>query len=258
MFVNQSFVSNKFRTLFLKMFNYIENNGNIHFNSNGEGKFIDAFFEQNRIHKGELTIFDVGANVGNYTQMLTEKCQKYSISANIHAFEPTMSCLQVLKSKFTTNKHISICNKAVSNTEGTQFIYFDKAQSGMASLHRRDLKALDIELNLSEKIETIRLDNYIETNKIEHIHLLKIDIEGHEIAAFEGLGKYLNADFIDFIQFEYGGANLDSHTTLADFYRLLTPQGFKIAKIMRKGLQLRPYHPVMDNFCYSNYVAVAK
>ncbi|PIY58809.1 MAG: methyltransferase FkbM, partial [Candidatus Yonathbacteria bacterium CG_4_10_14_0_8_um_filter_43_17] len=85
----------------------------------------------------------------------------------------------------------------------------------------------------------------------------KIDVEGHELSTLSGFGKYLNADFIDFIQFEYGGANLDSHTNLLDFYNLLTPIGFKIAKVMSQSLELREYSPRMDNFVYSNYVAIS-
>ena len=35
-------------------------------------------------------------------------------------------------------------------------------------------------------------------------------------------------------------------------------RSFKIAKIMKNGLELREYQPYMDNFNYSNYVAVSK
>ncbi len=32
--------------------------------------------------------------------------------------------------------------------------------------------------------------------------------------------------FLDFIQFEYGGANLDSHTSLLEFFDFLETRGF--------------------------------
>jgi hypothetical protein len=102
------------------------------------------------------------------------------------------------------------------------------------------------------------LDKYIEGRDIQHIDFIKIDIEGHELKAFEGFGHYLNSNFIDFIQFEYGGANLDSHTSLMEMYKYLEEKGFKIAKIMPNGLEIREYRPFMDNFQYSNYVAISK
>ena len=78
------------------------------------------------------------------------------------------------------------------------------------------------------------------------------------MAAFEGLGSYLNGDFIDFVQFEYGGANLDSHTSLMELYALFEKAGFVMTKVMRNGLDIRPYKPWMENFQYANYVAISR
>lgn len=76
--------------------------------------------------------------------------------------------------------------------------------------------------------------------------------------AFKGFGPYLNSNFITAIQFEYGGANLNSHTTLMEIYTLLEDRGFEIFKIKPKYLQRRKYHPLMENYFYSNYVAISK
>ncbi len=73
----------------------------------------------------------------------------------------------------------------------------------------------------------MRADEYIEKNKIKHISFIKIDVEGHELKVLEGLGNYLNADFIDYIQFEYGGANLDSHSSLLEIYEVLEKSNFR-------------------------------
>ena len=73
----------------------------------------------------------------------------------------------------------------------------------------------------------------------------------------EGFGSYLNADFIDYIQFEYGGANLDSKTSLMELYKFFKDRGFIVTKVMPKGLEIREYSPFMENFMYSNYVAIS-
>jgi hypothetical protein len=43
-----------------------------------------------------------------------------------------------------------------------------------------------------------------------------------------------------------------------DFYTLFDGAGFVMAKVMRGGLEIRPYRPWMDNFQYANYVAVSR
>jgi len=42
-----------------------------------------------------------------------------------------------------------------------------------------------------------------------------------------------------------------------EIYKLFSNSSFKIAKVMPSGLELREYSPFMDNFNYSNYVAIS-
>lgn len=84
-----------------------------------------------------------------------------------------------------------------------------------------------------------------------------MDVEGHELRVLEGAGRYLSPEFLDCIQFEYGGCDLDSMTSLRSLYRLLEGRGFEMYKIMPGGLLKRGYRPFMENFQYSNYVAAS-
>lgn len=259
MITRQNYVLRKLRTLALRMFSYLDNNGTADFDTNGEKKFVDDLFQYvAQAEPGRGVFFDVGANIGEYTQMLLDKSSSLRVAPEIHVFEPTKSCFEVVTKKFGHADHVVLNQKAVSNSAGAVEIYYDAEKSALASLHKRNLAAYAVELDRSEMVETVRLDAYIEAKGIKHIHFLKIDIEGHEIAAFEGLGAYLTADFIDFVQFEYGGANLDSHTSLMDLYTLLEKAGFVMTKVMRNGLEVRPYKPWMDNFQYANYVAISQ
>lgn len=125
-------------------------------------------------------------------------------------------------------------------------------------MYQRNLKMYNNELSMKEHINTKRLDEYIEQNKINHIDFIKVDVEGNEMRAFKGMGRYLNPDFVDYVQFEYGGANLDSITSLMNFYELFESKGFVFAKVMPGGLQIREYESFLENFQYSNYVAISK
>jgi FkbM family methyltransferase len=205
-----------------------------------------------------LNMFDIGANVGEYSLMLKEKLQLHNCNYNVHLFEPTKYCFRKIKDKFEGDKRFTLNNFGISNRNSRSTIYYDHEGSGLASLYKRELDLYSIELKENEEIMLRKLDEYIKENDIKHINFIKIDIEGHELKAFEGMGDFLSYNFIDFIQFEYGGANLDSHASLLDFYNLFKDKGFKIAKVMPKGLEIREYASFMDNFQYANYVAISK
>lgn len=254
--VKPQFIKRKTRSLVLKIFNYLENNGNANFDVNGEKVFIENLMKSFQNGGGERKmIFDIGANIGEYSQMIKDKSKGLEIE--LHLFEPTKGCFKTISEKFKDDENICLNNFGASNENAEATIYYDKEESGLASLYQRNLDAYNLELDQSESIQLKRLDTYIEDNNIEHIDFIKIDIEGHELKAFEGFGKYLNSDFVDYIQFEYGGANLDSHSSLMEIYKFLNTRGFKIAKVMSNGLEIREYSPFMDNFNYSNYVAIS-
>jgi len=258
MIVKPVMLRRKLRGLFLKLFNYIENNGNCNFDTNGENKFIEhIFIEFNKESKKKI-IFDIGANIGEYTQMMNKKSIEMNVDICFYLFEPTKKCFNKISEKFTDNEKFTLNNFGVSNINDTAKIYYDKEESGLASLYQRNLDSYNIKLSHSEEIKLRRIDEYIKQEELQHIDFVKIDIEGHELKAFDGFGEYLNSDFIDYIQFEYGGANLDSHTSLMEIYDFLTKKGFVIAKVMKNGLEIRDYKPYMDNFSYANYVAISK
>ena len=254
MFRKTSYVKRKLRSLSLKIFNFIENNGDCNFDTNGEKVFIDNLLYAFKNREGNKVVFDIGANIGEYSKMIEDKSSELNIDINLHLFEPTKSCFSIISKKFN-DENIVLNNFGASNENAKATIFYDKEKSGLASLYQRNLDSYGLELNQSEEIKLRRLDKYIEEKNIEHIDFVKIDIEGHELKAFEGFGKYLDGDFIDYIQFEYGGANLDSHTSLMEIYKFLEDRGFSIAKVMPNGLEVREYKPYMDNFNYSNYVA---
>ena len=257
MFTKTSYIKRILRSISLRVFNAIENNGDASFKNNGEKLFINNLlksFSKNSDKK--RIVFDIGANIGEYSQMIAKRSSELDLDIGLHLFEPTKSCFSTISKKF--NDHDTVLNNfGASDIDSSAKIYYDKEESGLASLYQRNLDSYNLELNQSEEIKLKRLDNYIEEKNINHIDFVKIDIEGHELKAFEGFGKYLNGDFIDYIQFEYGGANLDSHTSLMEIYKFLRTRGFRIAKVMTTGLEVREYKPYMDNFNYSNYVAIS-
>lgn len=239
---------------------WLENNGRSDVERNGERAFVEAmfrFFHDTR--RQRVVLFDVGANNGDYSAMIRAECSAAHLESEVHLFEPMVASAESLERRFARDRSMHIVHAAVSDTVGETCLYADAPGSRLASLYRRNFagQGMAIELHPTNKITAIRLDDYIEERALQHIDFLKMDIEGHELAALTGLGAYLNPDFIDFVQFEYGGANLDSKTSLRDLYGIFEAHGFIVTKVMRGGLERRAYSPWMENFQYANYVAVS-
>jgi FkbM family methyltransferase len=196
----------------------------------------------------------VGGNRGDYTNLLLKNLKNKKIT--IHIFEPQESCIKILKEKFLNYKNVFINNFGLSNTEESTILYKDSEQSGLASVYKRNLGHYDIQINMSEKIKIKKGIDYIKKEGINKINLLKIDIEGNELKALEGFEDFINPANVEIIQFEYGGANLDSHSSLLELFAFFESRGYCICKIMKRGLEIKKYHPRLENFMYSNYVAI--
>jgi FkbM family methyltransferase len=255
MFVKTNIIKKTIRKIGLKLFNIVENNENHNLYENGEENFLNLLFKY--YNNKQMVVFDIGANVGEYTQLVDKKSKENNIDMQIHSFEPTKYCFDILKEKFQNKDNIFLNNFGLSDSECEATIYSDSKGSGLTSLYQRNLDHYGISFNETETIKLKTLEAYIKRNNIEHINFLKIDIEGHELKAFQGLKKYLNGDFIDFIQFEYGGTSLDAKISLLDMYMLFKKNGFLIGKIMKNGVEIREYEAFMDNFLYANYIVVS-
>lgn len=249
---SKGFLETKFYNLLSLIISYLENNNNADFYKNGENRFLYDLFSN--FKEKQLTIFDIGANVGDYTQFLIQYCQKFDKEMNVHLFEPMPQTFNKLQKRFANEKGLIYNNFGASDENGNRDIYFDHDESVFASLYDR----LAVKLDKKTTIKLIRLEDYISEQKLNKINLLKLDVEGHEFSALKGMGQYLTGNFVDFIQFEYGGTYIDSRTYLNDMFKLLESRGFKLFKIKRHSLEPVSYVPALENFAYSNYVAISE
>ncbi|GAH11653.1 unnamed protein product, partial [marine sediment metagenome] len=99
--------------LFLKYFNYLENNNNCDFNSNGEKLFIKnlfAYFKQNNQKK--VNIFDIGSNKGDYAEILYKTSKENDVNVRIYCFEPDSYAFAKLFSRFKSNNNFKLYNFA--------------------------------------------------------------------------------------------------------------------------------------------------
>ena len=162
-------------------------------NLSKENIFIKNFFG-----KKKITLVDVGANLGGYTNLVLQNTKV----KEIHIFEPSKKCFGYLKKKFTQNK-IYINNKALSNTNKMNTFYESEVLS-QSSLHNVKNKFnSNLENTDVYKIECVTLDKYFYGRKKNFvIDLLKIDAEGEDLMVLEGASKLLKNKNIRLIKIE--------------------------------------------------------
>ena len=195
---------------------------------------------------------DIGGNVGDYTAELR---RRYG-ALEIHTFEPSAVNVEVLNNRFRGDSQIRIIPFAVSDAKGPAMLYADKPGSGLGSLTKRKLDHFDISFDATEAISVLRFEDYwsAELNG-RHIDIVKIDIEGHELASLHGFGQALDATKM--FQFEFGGANIDTRTYFQDFWYFFKEHSFEIFRITPIGLQSIPKYSEDDEFfSTTNYLAV--
>lgn len=214
--------------------------------SNGE-----YLVTQHLINDGDL-VFDVGANVGDWSKEVLAHHQ----NIHIEAFEPVPPvCNQVRKN--LAGLPVTIHQLALFSSETTKTFVFYPTESQLSGFNDRPVIA-----NFPHEqivVPTTTLDAFCKKNNIFHINFLKIDTEGGEVDIFRGASDLLSNQAIDAIQFEYGGCYTDAKTTLKEAYTTLHAHGYEIFRITQdKLIHIAQWHDTLENYQYSNYLALNK
>ncbi len=201
-------------------------------------------------------IFDVGANVGNYSRLVVECLGDANIE--IFSFEPSKATYRLLKKNTADISCIHTFNTGLGSSSRKETLYSDKNGSVLASIYDRRLGHHGIQYIQSETVSIVSLDGFCEEHSIDRIRLLKIDTEGNELDVLMGASGMRDQGRIDFIQFEFGGCNIDSRTFFQDFHYLLNDK-FKIFRILADGLEeIENYNERHEIFLTTNYLAARR
>lgn len=226
-----------------------------HSDRNGERRWLGELRGRLASLTRRAVIFDVGANVGDYAHEVSET---FGAQVELHCFEPSKATFEELKRRTATIEGVVLNQLGVGSTTTSATLYTDGDGSTLASLYPRDLERFDREMNQTETIELITVDDYCRTRSIDHIDLLKLDIEGNEFEALKGAARMIDEGRIDFIQLEFGATTLAARVSFHDLWTLLSPR-FEIYRIVRHGLHpIRRYEESCELFMYQNLVAVRR
>ena len=197
---------------------------------------------------------DIGGNVGDYTAELLRS----NLELEVHIFEPSTKNIKGMKERFSGESRIKLEQAALSDSCGRMTLFADRDGSGLGSLTDRKLYHLDIRFEPMEQVEVRRFeDHYNAFLAGRIIDIVKIDVEGHELMVLSGFGESIRK--VRVIQFELGGANIDTKVFFRDFWRFFEKVGFTLYRITPLGvMRIDGYHESEEFFTIANFIAVNK
>ena len=176
----------------------------------------------------DMTVIDVGANVGVYT---FSAAQRVGETGKVIAIEPFKACVNCLQETSRINQlpWVKIYEAAAS----------DHCGSAKLSLHNAsELNEVisdnspNYDLANTVTIQCLTLDSLIETENLTRVDWLKIDAEGHEIKVLQGAERLLTEFKPNIIYENIAGAH-GSNGAIMEY-------------IQAKGYQVYSYRPYIQ------------
>ena len=218
------------------------------FETNGERLLVDNLSRFNFD-----TVFDVGANVGSWTRMASERFP----GATIHSFELSGSTYEHLCANLADIPSAKLNNIGLSDSEEVLTYKDYGVDSGVntilvdANYHDRKVKPELREGRVSTG------DNYCAQHDIERIDFLKIDVEGAESLVLAGFESMLGKSAVRLVQFEYGYTNGDAHFLMKDFYKFFGRFGYVVGVLKPGGARFTDFSYKLNDFSSGpNFVAI--
>ncbi len=200
------------------------------------------------------TVLDVGANAGDWASA----AWRLLPGATIHAFEispDTSALLRTNIERIVSDGRVIVNDIGLSDRAATVPIYQLPSDSTTTSTQAFILDAQTRGEPIVLEAQVIRGDDYLRTHSIEHVDLLKVDVEGAEKSVLDGFSGALDRDAISMIQLEYGWPNAYAGFLLKDMHAMFRTRGYVFGKIYPEGVAFKTYELDDEDFLGPNYLA---
>lgn len=180
-----------------------------------------------------MTVFDVGANVGELTLLFS----RFVGDGRVHAFEASAGGYQRLETvcQATMRHNVVLNHIALTDKEGTVRLHvYDGNYLSWSSVASRPLEkhGINVKPVAVEEVATTTIDLYCEQQAITRIDLLKVDVEGAEFQVLLGAQRMLREKRVRCIAFEFGLTTLDMGNNPDDLEAYLSEVGYKVRNLV--------------------------
>jgi FkbM family methyltransferase len=154
-------------------------------------------------------VFDVGANVGQTAARISDAFP----DARIFAFEPTPATCAQLRSNTRHARNIKTFELALGATSGTaQFYTYDSSLLNSLVPNARYPMRFGPAPSSTE-VQVTTIDEFCDSNGLDHIAILKIDTEGFDLPVLQGARRLLANRKVDFVYIEFNDVSLKEGTS---------------------------------------------
>ena len=211
--------------------------------SGGPEKLTTEMFK-NVVKEGDV-VLDLGANVGYYSLLAARLIGE---KGKVYAFEPEPVNYSLLLKNIELNGYDNVVavQKAVSNVAGKVRLFLDKKDTGAHTIYQPD-----DEREFTE-VESVILDDFFK-DKEHPINVIKMDVEGAEMAVFSGMSRIIreSENLKMFVEFYFPGMKRAGNAPREFARRLLEDYHFSILAIGeytkdRKYLKINKVDELMD------------
>jgi FkbM family methyltransferase len=210
--------------------------------SNGEAFVLDVLARHS-----PRVLFDVGANVGDWTRAAAARCP----TAAIHAFEIAPPTFERLRERTRGLEGVRCQPFGLSDAPGQVRLrhFVDSPALTTASAYPHPFPSQELVGEIQ------RGDDYVSRTGVERIDLLKIDVEGMEEAVLKGFSSLFARQGIDLVQFEYGRVSILNGFLLRNAYAFFREHGYVVGKIYPNYVDFRDYELADEDFRGPNFLA---
>jgi FkbM family methyltransferase len=193
---------------------------------------------------------DVGANVGNYTKLLSTHGARH-----IFAFEPIPPTYTRLSKNMADHRDVTVMNVALGESTGTVMVHVstDESASTLASRDSSMARAGSGGV-VSHEVPLITLDSVCFGGDIS-FDFVKIDVEGFELEVLRGAARMLGERPPAALQIEFNRHHLHRRHHMGDYFDALP--GYRLFRLAPRSLfLLRREHYLSTIYTFQNVVAI--
>ncbi len=185
----------------------------------------------NRFLKQDMVFIDVGSNQGEYALFAAKRLTQ----GKVVAFEPVDKFYQQLCDNISLNRfnNLLTMNCGLSASPGSLPIYMTGELNAMEHEGLATLYPTTERGHFVQEIQLKVFDDLIDSLAIDRMDLVKIDVEGAELSALQGmrksLGKFKPYVLLEMNEITFKAAGYEL-ATVVDFFKELNYSIFKIGR----------------------------
>ena len=183
--------------------------------------------QANPIPRDLATVIDVGAHRGQFALFIRE----HAPSAMLHCFEPLEEPLRVLEKLFATDPQVHVYPYAAGAAAGTAAMHVSARDdaSSLLSIAPAQVRQFPGTGEMGrEVVSVVCLDEFLNFATVAPPVLLKLDVQGSELAILKGASRLLHittyvlaeCSFVEFYE---------DQPLFPEVYRFLEDRGFQFA-----------------------------